>query len=384
MRRKRTSTAPIAGTCTVLLLLAGAGGCTHDDAGTANQEALITRVASQGASKLTLSVSDDDPLFTDGLVLTVEASAPPGVHATLTDYATLLRESELGFELRVAHTKRTAPPPDGSGPRVWTDRYELEFVLPGEYELPAAVATFEPDPTGATNPPSRPAADDDQADTTNDGGPLELTTEGIHIVARDPKQVQLTEDQWDQIKTIPPYELPPKWSPWWWALGGLGALMLMAVLFRRRISTFFARRREQRAREVIVIPADVWARRQIAALIAEQLLERGAAQEFHYRVSYIVRGYIERRFNVSAGEMTTEEFLEAIVSDRRFASDITTELRPFMIACDLVKYARHQPTAEESMTALRAAEEFVERTRSADPAAPATGPRIVDDRECAA
>lgn len=367
----------------MLILLAGAAGCTQDDAGPVDQDALITRVASQGASTLTLSVSDDDPLYTDGLVLTVEASAPPGVHATLTDYATLLQESELGFELRVADTKRTAPPTDTSGPRIWTDRYELEFVLPGEYELPAAVATFEPDATGATNPPPQPA-DDDQADTANDGGPLELTTEGIHIVARDPKQLQLAEDQWGQIKTIPPYELPPKWSPWWWALGGIGALMLVAVLFRRRISAFFARRREQRAREVIVIPAEVWARRQIAALMAEQLLERGAAQEFHYRVSYIVRGYIERRFNVSAGEMTTEEFLEAIVSDRRFGSDITTELRPFMLACDLVKYARHQPTAEESMTALRAAEDFVERTRSADSTAPATGPRIVDDRECAA
>jgi len=135
---------------------------------------------------------------------------------------------------------------------------------------------------------------------------------------------------------------------------------------------------------VIVIPADVWARRLIAALIAENLLERGAAQEFHYRVSYILRGYIERRFDVSAGEMTTEEFLNAIVSDRRFGSDVTTELHPFMIACDLVKYARHQPTPEESMTALRATEAFVERTIPVDSASPTGSATLQDDRECAA
>ena len=75
-----------------------------------------------------------------------------------------------------------------------------------------------------------------------------------------------------------------------------------------------------------------------------------------------MRGYIERRYTVSAGEMTTEEFLVAAVADARFGQATTDELKRFMTACDLVKYARHTPTSAESDDAYRAATEFVERT----------------------
>ncbi len=47
----------------------------------------------------------------------------------------------------------------------------------------------------------------------------------------------------------------------------------------------------------------------LGALAAEGLIERGQIQSFHYRISDIVRGYVERRFTVAAPEMTTEECL---------------------------------------------------------------------------
>ena len=56
----------------------------------------------------------------------------------------------------------------------------------------------------------------------------------------------------------------------------------------------------------------------LPALVTEDLIARGLIQEFHYRTSGIVRGYIERRFGVSAPEMTTEEFLTAAAADARF------------------------------------------------------------------
>ena len=113
-----------------------------------------------------------------------------------------------------------------------------------------------------------------------------------------------------------------------------------------------------------MIPAHEWARRELAKLIAQRLVERRLLQEFHYRISYIVRGFIERRFGVWAGEMTTQEFLQAAVADARFGPQTTEQLHHFMDTCDMVKYARHEPTTAESGAVLRATESFIDRNRA--------------------
>jgi hypothetical protein len=123
------------------------------------------------------------------------------------------------------------------------------------------------------------------------------------------------------------------------------------------------------------VPAHVWARLQLDELLADDLIERGQVQEFYYRISGIVRGYIERRFHVSAPEMTTEEFLAAAGTDRRFEPEQTQSLHEFLTQCDLVKYARHAPASHEAREAIRAAEDFIQRTREREePAATATPP----------
>ena len=85
-----------------------------------------------------------------------------------------------------------------------------------------------------------------------------------------------------------------------------------------------------------------------------------------------MRGYIERRFDVSAPEMTTEEFLAAAACDSRFGSGTTDELKRFLTACDLVKYACHLPATVEADAALNAAADFVEHTRAREPHAEGT------------
>ena len=110
--------------------------------------------------------------------------------------------------------------------------------------------------------------------------------------------------------------------------------------------------------------ADVWARREIAALIAEDLVAKGFVQKFHYRISDIVRGYVERRFTISAPEMTSEEFLASAATDDRFGSKNNAELVSFLHACDMVKYAGQVPQPNEADTLVHAAGVFVERTRS--------------------
>jgi hypothetical protein len=159
------------------------------------------------------------------------------------------------------------------------------------------------------------------------------------------------------VERLNPVDLPTVWSRWWWAIG-LSCLLVAAVI----VATILRRRRA--VRDIIVpVPAHVWAQAQIAALVGEDLLVRGLIQEFHYRISAIVRGYIERRFGLSAPDMTTEEFLATAAQDATLSGRYTDELCRFLTACDLVKYARHTPGLQESDGVLRAACDFVERTR---------------------
>ena len=183
-----------------------------------------------------------------------------------------------------------------------------------------------------------------------------LETESLTLVVRQAAGVQLTPEEMMTITTLDPVELPRQWSHWWW----VSALLTIAIA---AVGLWQVRRRRKRPETVIVIPAHEWAQGKLAALLAEDLIGKGRFRVYCYRVSDIVRGYIERRFRVAAPEMTTEEFLTTAATDRRFGETTTEELDRFLTACDLVKYAKHQPTAVEAKSLLETAYAFVEQTR---------------------
>jgi len=65
---------------------------------------------------------------------------------------------------------------------------------------------------------------------------------------------------------------------------------------------------------------------------------------FCIEVSNIARIYLEERFNFHAPERTTEEFLAELQSTRLLAPDQKDSLGQFLQSCDLVKFARFEPT----------------------------------------
>jgi hypothetical protein len=328
-------------------LSVSATACRNDSENQkAEQESTVTRTAAEGPVTLSMSVSATDLSFQDSAEVHIEATADPGVEAHVEDYDSVLSEKGLAFELRVVRAEKSPPSAAPDGRVTHRHRYRLEFVLPGVYELPPARLTY------IDKEAAQAIARNEAAESLPEFNTL--VTEPITITARETQR----------IRTLEPVELPTVWSRWWW-LGPVilvvaaSAVLVLVRPLRRLIGRRLARLAQPRA---VVIPAHEWALQQFAALAAERLLQRGLWQEFHYRISYIIRGYIERRFHVSAAEMTTEEFLEAAVADVRFGPRITEELSRFLSACDLVKYARHEPTVEESDAELAAARSFVERT----------------------
>jgi hypothetical protein len=98
------------------------------------------------------------------------------------------------------------------------------------------------------------------------------------------------------------------------------------------------------------------------------LEDRGApaadgADAWFVELSAIVRSYLERRYEIRAPELTTEEFLLEAARSGRLSGEHRSLLEAFLERCDRVKFAGYRPDADESMASLKSARAFVEDTR---------------------
>src|SRR6185295_15208276 len=116
----------------------------------------------------------------------------------------------------------------------------------------------------------------------------------------------------------------------------------------------------------IVIPPHIRAKQRLA----EALFFIADPNRFCTEVANAIRVYLEERFNLHAPERTTEEFLNELQQSRQLTRDQKESLGAFLESCDLVKFARFEPTE----TALRqlhdSALRLVDETQF-DPIAPA-------------
>jgi hypothetical protein len=83
---------------------------------------------------------------------------------------------------------------------------------------------------------------------------------------------------------------------------------------------------------------------------------------FYTSLSNIVRTYIEDRFQISAHGQTTREFLIAEKENPRLEQYDRQALADFLIAADLVKFARFEPESNTWDEAIQRAKQFISNT----------------------
>ena len=137
----------------------------------------------------------------------------------------------------------------------------------------------------------------------------------------------------------PPVEIPNDWAWLWWTLLAVALLALGFWLWKRF--------RKQQAMVKASPPA-------LPHVLARQRLQAALGviqdpREFCIRVSDALRAYLEDRFRFHAPDRTTEEFMEELRGTHLLTLDQRSSLEQFLQNCDLVKFARHEPTE----TALR-------------------------------
>jgi hypothetical protein len=184
-------------------------------------------------------------------------------------------------------------------------------------------------------------------------------------IAADPLPIKvnslLSGEAGEDIKPLRGPKSFEKEFPLWWVLGG-AALLIAAGLFY-----YFYRR----ARKPIDLTGGVvdtrlpWeiALEALDKLRDSDLVARGEYKLFYLKLSEIFRSYLERRYGLAALERTTEEIISEF---RALALDKIEEqmIHEFLDNCDIVKFAKYHPTAEDIERDFAAAREFVIQTRS--------------------
>lgn len=81
-------------------------------------------------------------------------------------------------------------------------------------------------------------------------------------------------------------------------------------------------------------------------------------------MSRIARDYIGSQLSLAGSAMTTEEFLHAIRETSGLSPEQNSLLSDFLRLCDLVKYAGHEPSAEEADRSFATLQKIIEMARS--------------------
>lgn len=290
----------------------------------------ITRAGEKGPVSVELSIASDRVQAGSPFDVRIRIEAERGVSIAIPKIEGILGDFEV--------VEQTSKPFDCDVNHDCTEYVlSLRGYLSGEAEIPGLVVGFA-DP--------RP-----KMDGSNDVYQDTIQLESIPITV---------EESLADVKG--PASLPIPWSMQllWWGLGALAALAIVGLFvhwYRKRPKPI------SMAAPIPQLSAYDWAKRELQLLVAEDLMAKGRVQEFYYRINGLLRQYIERRFGLSAGEQTSEEFVRDIQSADLFDARQRETLCAFVASCDPVKYAKQQPTPDDVEWVLAAATDVIESTR---------------------
>ncbi|MDB4958441.1 MAG: hypothetical protein JWO36_6010 [Myxococcales bacterium] len=323
----------------VFALAACGGGSAADQAAPVVIEPAkdaIAKATENGPVKATVKVWPAKPTLGDEIYLRVEIEAAAGV--TVDAPFQEAGDQRMGRFRVLGFTRDSHRNADGSQRQDQT--YTLEAPSSGKHRIP----------------PLRLEMVDGRSKQGSDASkPQELLTEEVPIEVAPVKAEAIGAELHPAVGKLDP---DVGGTPWIVILvAACGALMVGSgtVLALR---TLAARRKlaEQKSAYEDAV-AKLRALESRGAPAAEQ------ADEWFVELSAIVRSYLERRHQIRAPELTSEEFL--LVASR--SADLTAEhrglLTSFLERCDRVKFAGYRPDADESIATLAAARAFIEDTR---------------------
>ena len=270
-------------------------------------------------------VVDADPETVDlarDFYVTVTLTTPPGVTASLPD----LRDRFRGFKVAEDFVEEPVTDKDGRTTSVTRWRLEPNPLAEGDERRRYRLAPFVVkvgDGTFATAPV---------------------------LFAPPPAREPVSGD----IEIDPSRDLPPlSWKLVGLCAGALALLLLVILL------CYFLYRQISTAVRVYRMSPVERAFYELDKLVQRDLPGLGLYKDFYVELTMVVRRYIRRQYGVRAPNLTTEEFLRAVVADPLFPQYSVMELKAFLESSDLVKFAGLEATSEMAAGATAKARNYL-------------------------
>jgi hypothetical protein len=279
----------------------------------------ISKTTESGPVKATVALDPVKPHLGDRLHLLLTVEAKAGTTVEMPPFG-----EALGRFAILAFVPRAETRADGS--QVFTQRYELDAPMSGRQRIPSLRIQF---------------------------GEEELLTEQL-AVAIESAVAEGEKLELKPLRPALPETLTPRARKWWPVPVALLLVVAAFVVVRRW--------RRAAARRVRISAFDV-AMQKLAALESRGLPEGAEADSWYVDLSAIVRRYVEDRFAIRAPELTTEEFFREARRSLELRGEQRDLLGNFLMLCDRVKFAGHQPQKSESGEALASARRFLDETR---------------------
>ncbi len=172
-----------------------------------------------------------------------------------------------------------------------------------------------------------------------DGSVSEAKTEELKIEVRSLLQEKGDEGNLRPLKGFFNF----KSYLWLWILLGflaMGGLVYWGIKYRHKKLGIIG------GPKMPLQKPEEWAWQQLHKIEDSDLIEAGKIKEYYSELSFVLRGYLERRYGMSALDRTTAELLSDI-RKMNLTGQVFNSVRDFLESGDLVKFAKYAPAADE-------------------------------------
>jgi len=155
-------------------------------------------------------------------------------------------------------------------------------------------------------------------------------------------------------------DAPYGWSDIWPFLLGIMTIALLYFLLKKYV--FNKKEKAKAIKPKVIIPADVVALNNLAALDKKELWQTGEIKAYHSEISEILRSYLENRFQILALELPTFEIIKNL-ENKGINSDDLQLLSTLLQRADLAKFAKSKPIDVENIQSMEQSIIFVKNTK---------------------
>ncbi len=163
-----------------------------------------------------------------------------------------------------------------------------------------------------------------------------------------------------------PIDTPWTFKEFWQYYGWYIIAFLLAVALFFIIRYFIKRYKENKPlfkAEKPKEPAHITALRKLDKLKEKKLWQSGRAKEYYSELTYILREYLEKRYNISALERTSHELIELLRHSKLIDKERIEEFRQIFSLGDLAKFAKFNPMPDENDLSMKNAYNIIENTK---------------------